>query len=170
MSPIRLDSPGYHQERNLRTCHAFIKPLLSKQSRLANVSAAEIIFIHQFSVLLQVKAVRALRSTSRTFPAETEYPLCPPLLNATCKCFTGWLKYLFPTSGSCPQSICLARIPVFCVSICCCLLSCSGPEELLRVGKAANRVVSSLLSLVSEQDGRLPSDLHLLPKRLQVLL
>ncbi len=61
----------------------------------------------------------------------------------------GWLKNPFPTSSPCSQSIRLARIPVFCLSICCCQPSCSRTEEILRVGRANNGVVSSSLSPVS---------------------
>lgn len=96
---------------------------------------------------------------------------CPPVLNDTCKCFPGHLKNLFSTSCPCSQSIRLAGIPVFCVSICCCLLSCSGPEQTLRVVKADNGVICSSLSRVSEQERRqqgLLSDLRLLPKKQRI--
>lgn len=76
----------------------------------------------------------------------------------------------FPLQVLACKSIRLAGIPVFCVSIRCCLLSCYGLEELMRVGKADNRVVSPLLSPVSGWNGRFLSDLHLLPERLQLLL
>lgn len=81
--------------------------------------------------------------------------LCPPVLNATCKRFTGWLRNPFPTSRPCSQSIRLARIPVFCISICC-LLLCFRPEETLRGEEAGNGVVSPLLSPLSEQDRKQP--------------